>query len=178
MNDSVTLIAAQRKLSAIWFVGAVLIVLVVVLQAVNGFWVDTSKNGAGDNTVDALQWVFASVVPTSTLILGVLVAAEMNPVVRREFSHQRRSRFFLNLTLGICIFYLVVTSLFVLFATFRNSAAERTLLLKYSGFVLPVLQGLVSVAQGAFFFRTEEPKTSEADRGSHEAAAPEAQSAK
>ena len=149
MNDSITLLVAQRRLSAIWFSGALPIVLVVSMQALKGFWADTE-----DHTIDALQWVLCSIVPTSTLILGVLVAAEANETVSREFKRQRRSVFFLNLTLAICIFYLFVTALFPLFASFRNSAADRALLLKYSGFILPILQGLVSVVQGAFFFKT------------------------
>lgn len=156
MNETITLLSAQRKLSVVWLVGAAAVVLVVVMQALNGFYADTSNVPIVDNTIDAFQWAFSTVAPTSTLIVGVLATTEMNSAVKRVFAKQRRSVFFLNMTLCVCISYLAFAMLFPAFATVKTTAADRALVLKYSGFVLPIIQGLVSVALAAFFYKLED----------------------
>jgi hypothetical protein len=161
MDETTTLMLAQRRLSLIWLAGAVCLIFLVLAQVLGGKWHD--EVAKIDHSVDVIQWLFANVVPTSTLVLGVLAASELNPIIQREFKRQRRTRFFLRLTAGVCLFYLAVATAFPVMAVQRIGAQARFEALRYSGFVLPVLQGFVTIVLGAFFYKLESPEDAAAD---------------
>jgi hypothetical protein len=134
-------------------------------QAFRGAWRDESLPEKLDHTIGVFQWLFSNIVPNLTLILGVLAGSELNVELRARFRRERRSTFFFRLTAGFTVFYLLAVLLFPAIASGYTTAKERVQLLTYAGFVLPVLQGLVTIVTGVFFFKTADEAADEVADG-------------
>jgi hypothetical protein len=161
MSTSISLVDAQRRLSLVWLMGALILFGVVSGQALSGAWRDQSLPEKVDHTIGVFQWLFSNIVPNLTLIFGVLAASELNVKLRDRFRRERRSRFFFSVTTGFTVFYLLTVLLFPVIASGFTTAKERIQLLTYAGFVLPVVQGLLTILTGVFFFKSPDEVSGE-----------------
>ena len=65
MSATVPMNAAKRRLAVVWFGGAGLLCLLVALQSVRGVYTGETEK--------AWAWLLPSIMPTLSLIIGVLV---------------------------------------------------------------------------------------------------------
>lgn len=128
---------AKNWLAVVWFVGAGLLFAVILLQSLFGYY--------GENTGEAWAWFLPAVVPTLTLIVGVLVSDALGKSERRA----NADRFIFRLSLGLSVAYLVTVGLTIFIAPFTELTPLK--LMKASQLWLVPFQGLVSAALGAFF---------------------------
>jgi peptidoglycan/LPS O-acetylase OafA/YrhL len=127
-------------LAGIWLVGAGLILLLMVLQSLMGYY--------GTRTEDAWSWYLPTVMPTLSLILGVLVAdfrAE-----KAVAGSRRNSGPLLGLSVGISVFYLLLVSLTILMQPFLPQTSPLELMQRSNLWLGPV-QGLAAATLAAFF---------------------------
>ena len=134
-----TLSRSKWVLAVIWLVGAGLILLLMVGQSL--------FNVYGARTEEAWSWYLPTVMPSLSLILGVLVAdfrAE-----KAAPGSRRKSGPLLGLAVGVSIFYLAMVSLTLLVQPFLTTPPLE--LMQRSNLWLGPLQGLAAATLGAFF---------------------------
>lgn len=144
MSVPVSMNASKQRLAVIWLIGAGLLVLLVVLQSVRGVYTDEL------DTVWA--WLLPSIMPTLSLIIGVLVSDAR----QREHSDVNIDPFFPRLTVTLSCVYLCTVAATILLQPFSSSTPVG--LMNMSHFWLAPFQGLVSAAMGALFVRQDEKK--------------------
>ncbi|NUN14374.1 MAG: hypothetical protein HUU55_12155 [Myxococcales bacterium] len=132
---------AKRRLATLWFVGSGLAFALVLVQSILGKY--------GEQTADAWSWLLPTIVPTLSLIVGVLVMDALKKGVKTRSI----SRFMVSLTMGLSIAYLSTVLLTLLLQPFAPIAPLA--LLKQSNLWLSPLQGLATAALGAFFVKGE-----------------------
>jgi hypothetical protein len=122
-------------------VGAAVPFAVVLLQTIFGRY--------GDRFEEAWTWLLPSIVPTLSLIVGVLVRQARTPVGNQATT----DRFIARLTLFLSIGYLLTVNATLLLSPFAWTYAsiKPLALLKLSHLWLAPLQGLVTAAMGALF---------------------------
>ncbi len=128
---------ARRWVSLVWFPGAGFLFLIVLLQTIFGKY--------GEHSADAWGWLLPAVMPTLSLILGVLVSDQLG----RSEAREEADRFLFVMVLVLSIFYLLVVSSTLLLAPF--AAMSPLELMKASSLWLGPLQGLVCAGLSAFF---------------------------
>jgi hypothetical protein len=131
----------QRGLAGLWFVGGGILFLVLIVQSLLGRY--------ADKTTDAWSWFLPTVMPTLSLIIGVLVAEALgrNPTVKSA------DRFLYRFTLALSAAYLIVV--FLVFGLKPFTSVGPIELMNESNLWLGPLQGLVAAALGAFFVKAE-----------------------
>jgi len=117
-------------LASIWLVGAGLILLLMVLQSLMGYY--------GSRTEDAWGWYLPTVMPTLSLIIGVLVADFR--AAKTAVGSRRDSGPLLGLSVGISLFYLMLVSLSILLQPLLPQTPP-----------LELMQGLAAATLAAFF---------------------------
>ena len=146
----VSMARCKRRLAALWFIGAGVIFFLILGQTALGRY--------GDRASDAWSWVLPTIMPTLSLIVGVLVMEAMD----RNRSSKTVDAFLFKLTFGISTGYLLAVLLTLLIQPFSTLTALE--LMGQSNFWLGPFQGLVAAALGAFFVKapedqqTREPK--------------------
>ena len=134
-----TLGKSKWTLAVIWLVGAGLILTLMVGQSLFDVY--------GARTEEAWSWYLPTVMPSLSLILGVLVAdfraAKAAPESRRKAGP------LLGLAIGVSVFYLMMVSLTLLVQPFL--ATPPLELMQRSNLWLGPLQGLAAATLGAFF---------------------------
>jgi hypothetical protein len=133
--------AAQRRLAMLWFSGAAIAFVWLLLQT----WAGLYSGGDADAAKKAWSWFGSTVVPTLSLMLGVLVQQAATPKQARV---SRVPALVFNICLGLSALYLLVLCV-VIFAA--RSYEDRVSFLTGSMLYLGLLQGLVGTALGAFF---------------------------
>ncbi len=132
----------KKGLAAMWFPGAAIIILILVIQSVLG------KHG--DHTQAVWEWFLPNIIPTLGLIAGVLTFDALG----RTDPHEYVDGFLFWLTFGVSGFYLLLVALPVVASPFVASAASNPpAFLKTSNLWLGPLQGLVAVFLGIFFVK-------------------------
>ena len=134
-----TLSRSKWVLAVIWLVGAGLILMLMVGQSLFDVY--------GARTEEAWSWYLPTVMPSLSLILGVLVAD-----FRAEKAgpgSRRKSGPLLGLAVGVSIFYLAMVSLTLLVQPFLTTPPLE--LMQRSNLWLGPLQGLAAATLGAFF---------------------------
>src|ERR1019366_9105817 len=96
--------SVRTRLSVVWFSGALVILLLVAVQTLNGRY--------GDHTQEVWTWLLPNLMPTLGTILAGIVATAMDPHRSRSVV---RSDFY-RLSLGISLFYLALVLLTILIA--------------------------------------------------------------
>ena len=133
---------ARAALITIWFIGAGIMSLILIAQSFLGRY--------GDNVQAVWSWFVPTVLPTLSLMLGVLgataVSEDPNPKVVKVF--------FFRLSRGLSIFYLLV--LFLTVALEPLAPLPATKLYTLSNCWLAPLQGLVVAALGILFVSKEQ----------------------
>ena len=110
----------------------------------------------GERVEDAWAWLLPNILPTLSLIVGVLVMDAMAKSVER----QTIDRFLANLAIWLSVLYLIAISLTVILSPWALVYAGVTPLdlMRTSQLWLGPFQGLVAASLGAFFV-TKEPAT-------------------
>ena len=135
----ITMRTAKRRLALVWLLGAGLFCMILVAQSLLGKY--------ADKTDQAWAWLLPTIMPTLSLIIGVMVADAMKQTI--EITHV--DRFFFRITVGLSASYLVIVSATVLVAPF--SSISPLDLMRMSNLWLGPFQGLVGAAVGVFFVR-------------------------
>jgi len=127
----------QRLLAYVWFgASALLFVLVFAL---------TLQQRYGNRDQDVWTWLLGCIVPTVTLIIGVIVHTAQN--TRADRSTVSALAFWV--AMGLSGFYL--TLLLALLVLHPLTSFTPLELLQKSAMFLPAIQGLLGVALGVFF---------------------------
>jgi hypothetical protein len=134
-----TLSRSKWTLAIIWLVGAGLILTLMVGQSLFDVY--------GARTEEAWSWYLPTVMPSLSLILGVLVADFRAAKAAPE--SRRKSGPLLGLAIGVSVFYLAMVSLTLLVQPFL--ATPPLELMQRSNLWLGPLQGLAAATLGAFF---------------------------
>jgi hypothetical protein len=136
---AVTVTYCKRRLAAAWFVGAGVVFFVVLIQSMLGRY--------GEDVNEAWGWLLPTVMPTLSLIIGVLVFDAM----RTEDPTRTIDKFLFRLTLGLSISYLSAVLLVIALQPFAKVPALQ--LMTEANIWLGPFQGLVAAALGAFFVK-------------------------
>ena len=136
-----TLRQSQTRLAQLWFGMAGLIFLLVWFRGLHA----PGADGAG-----LWSWFLPTVVPTLSLIVGVLVAQARAPARAAG----RVDPFLYRLALGMSAFYLLLLALVLLLRPFFLERPLGDYLAATQVWLAP-LQGLVSAALGAFYVKRE-----------------------
>lgn len=139
--------SCRRRLAILWFSAAFLIFAVVLGVTLAGYYDDDSEL--------AWAWFLPSIMPTLSLIVGVLVAEARQPAR----PHQLVTRLLYTLSFRLSAFYLLLVA--VTFLAQPVATISPLDLLDLSHIWLGPVQGLVSLSLGAFFVQTGGDKTSE-----------------
>jgi hypothetical protein len=127
----------KRYLAAVWFCGSGLTFFILMVQSLNGRY--EGKEG------EVWGWFLPSVMPTLSLIAGVLVMDALG----KGIQPLRADGFLFRLALGLSIAYLVTVLSTVLMQPF--SVVLPLEMMKKSHLWLGPMQGLVAASLSAFF---------------------------
>jgi cytochrome bd-type quinol oxidase subunit 2 len=138
---NVSMREAKRRLARLWFVAAGVLFLIVLGQTVG--------NAYSGNADKAWAWLLPTVVPTLSLIIGVMVA-EAHQAGRTE---AEVDGFIVSLAMALSWMYLLVVLATILVQPLVLSWTTRSEFLNLSHLWLAPLQGLVGAVLGALFVR-------------------------
>lgn len=139
MEATIPITTCKRWLATIWFSGAGIVFFIMLVQSLLGRY--------GDQVDNAWGWLMPTVVPTLSLIIGVLVYDAVDQLDIRR----RIDQFLFRLTAGLSCAYLLAV-LLVLLLTPLSSLGPLELMSRANAWLGP-LQGLVAAAMGAFFVK-------------------------
>jgi hypothetical protein len=147
--DRLPLEGCRRSLARLWFVTPLPAVVVLLIRTMS----PAQGEPAVTRPQDEWGWLMQMVLPTLTLIMGVMAA---NAIEGAESEQKVRhvSRWFYRMALGLSAFYLVLVDV-VVFLLIDHSATLKTVTVA----VLAPLQALLGAALGAFFVSAKAPKT-------------------
>lgn len=135
------MVRCKRRLATVWFVLGGMVFLLLVIQTVMGAY--------GQRATDAWGWFLPNVMPTLSLIVGVLVLDQMGGGVKTRTADP----FLYRLALGLSCAYLLLILLSILVQPFAPLPPLE--LMQQSNLWLGPLQGLVAGALGAFFIKAD-----------------------
>ena len=133
-----TMQVCRKRLGITWIIGAMVLVIVLILQTMRGLY--------GDKANEAWGWFIPTVFPTLALILAVLVSDFKKASVQQN---RTVDLFMYRLTLGLSILYLLVVSSTILLRPLFSWAPLE--LMRLSNLWLGPLQGIVAAVIGVFF---------------------------
>ncbi len=134
------------QLGSIWFVGAGILFLLLMIQ---------SLAGVHEEHVQAVWgWLLPNIIPTLSLMLGVFAASALNIVDEADSLKVRKN--FARLAMGLSVFHLLAVSANFIAMPFLPTAVggrpDHMELFEMSNLWLGPLQGLVAATIGALFF--------------------------
>lgn len=136
------MVLSRRRLAILWFTGAGLIFAGVLAQTVSGRY--------GDRADEAWGWLMPTIMPTLSLIIGVLAISARKTMP----ADVTVDRFFFRLSYGLSAGYLAVVAATLLLQPLSPWGPLE--LMQRSNLWLGPLQGLVAASLGAFFFRQDD----------------------
>ncbi|MFL6236430.1 MAG: hypothetical protein ACJ76N_25090 [Thermoanaerobaculia bacterium] len=131
----------RRNLAVVWFFGSGILLVLLVVQ--------TLGNHYGEEDREAWGWLLPNVMPTLSLIIGVLVAE----AVGSDSTGKLADAFLYRISLALSIIYLLLVLLPIVAQPFTSGSPLEAL--KRSSLWLGPLQGLVSASLGAFFIKAK-----------------------
>jgi hypothetical protein len=137
-------------LATVWLAAFLFLLTVLILQATFGRYGTNASDGKAS---EAFSWFLPTIVPTLSLIIGVLVSDARDDRKDVKLVDQMMYR----LSMLLSIFYLAMVSLIFFIDPFTNWSQLQ--LMKISNLWLGPLQGLVSATIGVFFFSKESAPT-------------------
>ena len=131
-------------LAAIWLIGAGSVFVLLVAQSLLGHYEPATQ--------DVWGWFLPTVMPTLSLIVGVLVADRRGDggKTRGKGADRPIDHLFFRLSAGMSVLYLLLVALAVLIQPFLPQTAPLELMHR-SNLWLGPLQGLTVAALGVFF---------------------------
>jgi hypothetical protein len=138
---------AKTRLAIIWFSGAGLLFALIFAQTIGGRF--------GDRIDQAWNWLLPNVMPTLSLITGVLVMDALG----KGAQIKSINRFLFKMTFWLSVIYLLTILLSILLWPFSPEEDPLTFLHRSSIWLGP-FQGLVSGLMGAFFIQKEQTSLS------------------
>lgn len=132
---------AKKRLAVVWFSASGLLFLLVFLQTILGRY--------GDKAAEAWSWLLPTIVPTLSVIIGVLVMETRAKRARKKPAHTFVYR--MAMTLSVAYLLLVGLTLLAIPVAEAQAALTPLKLMKMSHLWLAPCQGLVTAALGAFF---------------------------
>jgi hypothetical protein len=136
---AVSVARCKRWLASVWFIGGGLVFFIVLVQTLLGRY--------GDDGNEIWGWLLPTVVPTLSLIIGVMVF----DAVQNENTQRKVDRFLFRLTVGLSAAYLA--AVFLVIALQPLAAAPPLQLMTQANIWLGPFQGLVAAAMGSFFVK-------------------------
>lgn len=136
MSSRIRIAKCQRRLAAVWLLGAGLLVSLMVAQSFGQKF--------GSHAEEAWGWLLALVSPILLLIIGVVAAEARKPRPKATVD-----RFAYKVSLGLSVFYLVLVALTPTVEPLTQLSPLETM--RVSNLWLAPLHGLVGLALGAFF---------------------------
>ena len=131
----------RTRVAALCFTGSGVLFFLFLLQTMFGRY--------ADKAVDAWGWLAPHIVPTLSLMLGVLAA-------QKGVETQTVDRFFFRSSFLLSFVYLLAVLLINLLLPFVAVTPQESLeVLKQANLGLGISQGLVSASIGAFFVHKE-----------------------
>jgi len=141
MSKPLSVQTCKKRLSALWFlVGAFLFIIVVIQSMLDRY---------GDRVEDAWKWFLPTIMPTLSLIVGVLVI----DIKSSEKVTKMVDGFLFWLAFCLSAIYLVIVALTFFIQPFTTTPLLE--LMHRSNLWLGPLQGLTSASLGAFFVKAE-----------------------
>lgn len=139
-----TTASSKWILATIWLIGAGSVFLLLVAQSLLGHYEPATQ--------EVWSWFLPTVLPTLSLIIGVLVADRRGDgrKTRGKGAGEPVDRLFFRLGASMSVLYLLLVALSVLIQPFLPQAAPLELMHR-SNLWLGPLQGLTVAALGAFF---------------------------
>ncbi len=131
----------RNELATLWVFCSLSVLLLLIVQSILGKY--------GGNTKDVFAWYVPTIMPTLTLIIGVLAHEASTGTGEARLADP----FMFRMAFGLSVFYLLMVALVPLSAPF--SALPPLELMRMSGLWLGFIQGLVAAALGVFFVKTE-----------------------
>ncbi|MGH8533131.1 MAG: hypothetical protein ACREV1_10520 [Gammaproteobacteria bacterium] len=141
MSNQISTKMCRRRLAILWFGFGFVLFIVLVLQSV--------FDRFGDKVEDAWSWFMPSIMPTLSLIIGVLVL----DVTSSRDAEKKVDPFFFWLAFSLSAVYLALVATILFLQPFTGVPLLD--LMKRSNLWLGPLQGLVAAALGAFFVKGE-----------------------
>lgn len=135
----VSWLKSKRSLATLWFTGAGIIFFIMLLQTILGRYETNAEQAWG--------WFSTTILPTLSLIIGVLVRDTMG----NEPRIQTVDRFLFRLSFSLSLAYLIVVLSTILMQPFSTISIFE--LMKQSNLWLGPFQGLVTASLGAFFIQ-------------------------
>ena len=133
----VSIVKCKKQLGTLWFIGSGLLFFLIFFQTIFKHY--------GDQAGEAWGWLIPNIIPTLSLMLGVLI---MDSVSQRA-NDETVDRFLFRLCFFMSITYLSTIALTILVQPFADLSPLE--LLKQSNLWLRPFQGLISASIGAFF---------------------------
>lgn len=135
----------KRRLAALWFAGAGILFFILLIQTIFGRY--------GERASDAWSWFLPTIMPTLSLVIGVMVME----AIGRKGRSVAVDPFLFRLTFGISAAYMLAVLSIFLLQPFSNIPPFE--LMNQANFWLGPFQGLVAAAMGAFFVKSPEKKS-------------------
>lgn len=127
---------ARRKIALVWYGGGGLLFVFILIQTFFGRY--------GTQPEKAWTWLLPTIMPTLSLITGVLVAKKPS-----DNPDQSPDPFLFRLAMTLSIFYLAVVFMTLLLAPLSELTIYE--LMAKSNLWLAPMQGLVTASLGVFF---------------------------
>lgn len=140
MTADVSIEVSQRRLATLWFGGAGLLFLTLFAQTLSGRY--------GERAEEAWGWMLPTIVPTLSLIVGVLATGARKPAPGVTVD-----RFFFRLSGGLSALYLATVAATLYLQPLTPWGPLE--LMQRSNLWLGPMQGLVVASLGAFFVRQQ-----------------------
>jgi hypothetical protein len=150
MSERLVVVECQRRLAILWLAGAGAAFLLVLVQTIGGTY--------GEESGRAWAWLVPAVVPTVSLIVGVIIAQGKQPETGITVSSMAY-----NLSWWLSLLYLTLVFITPLLEPLTGTEpltdAKNPLdFLAASAAWLGPVQGLVGIALGGFFVAREAGK--------------------
>jgi hypothetical protein len=141
MSDKISARVCRKRLAILWITGGLFLFFVLILQSVFGRF--------GDRIEDAWSWFLPTLMPTLSLILGVLTL----DATSGGDGGKLMDRFFFRLAFWLSALYLLVVGMTLFLQPFTQTPLLE--LMHRSNLWLGPLQGLAAAVLGIFFVKGE-----------------------
>lgn len=132
---------SQRRLAILWFSISGFLVLLLIVQTIMGHYESPSE---------AWSWLLPNILPTLSLMIGVLVANAVGEPASPKIGN--RTLFWISF--GLSSFYLLAILLMILLQPFASLTPLQLMKQGQQLWIAPI-QGLVTASLSAFFFKSK-----------------------